>query len=304
MSEQQLAVREASAIVQRPGFDDPTKELIRKSVATGLTTDEFDLFLAVCQHIGANPLLREAHALKDRSGRFSIAIGIDKFRQQTQADPRFVGQAGPFWCGPDGVWKDVWLEDKPPAAAKVGIRLRGAAEPTWGVATYRAYARESPQWKQNPAHMLAIRAEAHAHRKCSSRLSGPVVLREDEGDERPPYVDRDGVIDEAHPSRARAIAAAIDAEVAAAETHDPELDAADELVREVSDEAGTPFDQEQPPATTPRWAGTPLGRQVSALVDQLTQAGLRFGLPDDDATEAELKGWISSKKTALSQRSS
>jgi hypothetical protein len=293
---QQLAVREATQIVQRGAFDAETRDLIKKTVSdprNPLTSDEFDLFLAVCQHIGANPLLREAYALKDRGGRFSVAIGIDKFRQQTQADPRFLGQAGPYWAGKDGVWKDVWLEDHPPAAAKVGIWLRGASEPTWGVATYKASHRNTPQWTDNPAHMLAIRAEAHAHRKCSSRLSGPVVLREDDGDDRPAYVDQDGVIDDGHPSRARAIAASIDAAVAEAEAS-VRLEGEPQAL----DEGATPVEREPPPAG-PRWANTPLGRQVSALVDALTEAKKKFSLPDDDASPEELKGWLASKKAVL-----
>jgi hypothetical protein len=52
----------------------------------------------------------------------------------------------------------------------------------------------------------------------------------------------------------------------------------------------------------PRWAATPLGRQVSALGDALTNAGKKFALPPDDADDAALKGWLASKKTALGQR--
>jgi len=52
----------------------------------------------------------------------------------------------------------------------------------------------------------------------------------------------------------------------------------------------------------PRWAGTPLGRQVSAIADQLVDAGKRFSLPADDATDSDLEGWLSSKRAVLGPR--
>lgn len=300
MSDQQLAVREATAIVQRGGFDDPTRELIRKTVSDPrqpLSSDEFDLFLAVCQHTGLNPLLKEIYALKT-NGRFSVVPGVDGYRRLAQQSPRFRGMAGPLWCGSDGVWTDAWLGDGPPAACKVGVYLPGQREPTWAVAYYKNYRdRRTPTWQAMPEHMLAVRAEVHALRKCFGReLAGVAMPLEDDagaGLERPAFVDADGVIDEGHPSRARAIAASIDAEVALAES--------EALLEEGGGEAATPFEQEQPPAG-PRWASTPLGRQVSALADALTDAGKRFSLPDDDASDAELKGWLASKKTILGQR--
>jgi hypothetical protein len=51
----------------------------------------------------------------------------------------------------------------------------------------------------------------------------------------------------------------------------------------------------------PAWAGTPLGRQVSALVDTLNATGKTFNLPPDDATDADLKGWLASKRGLLQQ---
>lgn len=53
---------------------------------------------------------------------------------------------------------------------------------------------------------------------------------------------------------------------------------------------------------TPAWADTPLGKQVSALVDALTEARAKFQLPSDDASEADLQGWIASKKGLLKAR--
>lgn len=308
MTDQQLAVREATSIVRGNAFDDPTRELIRKTVSdprSPLSTDELNLFLAVCQHTGLNPLNREIYALKI-DGRFTVYTGIDGHRRIAQASRRFRGMAGPFYCGADGKWTDVWLEPTAPRACKVGVYLPGTPEPTWGIAYFKNYQnRKSDGWKNTPEHMLAIRAEAFALRKCFSRELAGLALPDD--DDRPAYVDADGVIDEraqlqaleAGPApRAQAISDALDAEIAAVDAEA----ALDQDVATVDADAAIEATAQRPPASSPKWSGTPLGRQVSALVDALTEAGKKFSLPDDDAGEAELKGWIASKKTVLGQR--
>ncbi len=55
----------------------------------------------------------------------------------------------------------------------------------------------------------------------------------------------------------------------------------------------------QAAAGAPAWANTPLGRQVSALVDALVEAGRRISPPPDDADEQALRGWIASKRALL-----
>lgn len=56
------------------------------------------------------------------------------------------------------------------------------------------------------------------------------------------------------------------------------------------------------PTGRPAWAATALGREVSELVDRLNAVGARFRLPADDAADAELEGWIASKRGVLKGR--
>jgi hypothetical protein len=57
-----------------------------------------------------------------------------------------------------------------------------------------------------------------------------------------------------------------------------------------------------PSTRPPSWWDLPLGKEISQLVDQLDEAKLRYSLPGDDASEADLQGWISSKAGLLKQR--
>lgn len=311
MTDTRLAVREAAPIVQQ-GFDDPTRELIRKAVSDPrqpLSQDEFDLFLAVCRHTGLNPLLKEIYAVRI-DGRFSVLPGVDGYRRIAQSSPRFRGMAGPLWCGADGEWVDAWLGDGPPAACKVGVYLPGQREPTWAVAYYKNYRnRRTPTWQTMPEHMLAIRAEVHALRKCFSRELGGIAMP-DEDDTGLPEVDRDE--EQLPPStRAPAIAAQLDAALAEADAllEEPaapaeEMGDTDADIRSLA--TFVHGDGEAPTGVLPgpRWGSTPLGRQVSAMVDALTEANKTFTLPADDADEATLRGWIASKRGVLGQRAS
>lgn len=141
--------------------------LLCRTLGADLKADELQLFLAVAARLGLDPFVRQIHAVKDkRNGRFFVHVGIDGRRLIAHRTGMVDGTLGPYWTGPDGQWRDVWLENEPPAAARFGVLKKGCREPFWGVARYKSFVGTGPNWEQRADHQLAKVAEDHAWRKA------------------------------------------------------------------------------------------------------------------------------------------
>jgi len=160
------------------------EDLIKRTLCQACTDDEFKTFLHQVRRTQLDPLTRQIYAVMRWSKWanrevMSIQTSIDGFRLIAERSNKYAGQVGPFWCGSDGQWLDVWISDKPPAAAKVGVLRSDFTETLWGVARFNAYAQNnktgglSMMWEKLPEVLIAKCAESLALRKAfPQELSG------------------------------------------------------------------------------------------------------------------------------------
>jgi phage recombination protein Bet len=146
-------------------------QLISTTIAPGCSGDELRLFAYACQRTGLDPFSKQIYAIK-RGGKMTIQAGIDGLRSIAERTGQLDGSET-LWCGDDGVWTDVWLGSKPPAAAKTTIWRKGSSHPFTGVARFADYNAGQGLWSKMGATMIAKCSEALALRKAfPADLSG------------------------------------------------------------------------------------------------------------------------------------
>jgi phage recombination protein Bet len=155
-------------------WSDEQKRLLKDHVAKDCNDAELAYFGQVCQHRDLDPFLGEIVAIK-RGGRLNIQETVEGLRTIAERSGLYGGQEGPWWCGPDERWHDVWLSDQPPAAARVLAYRQGWAKPSTGTATWASNVQFDnngkivPIWKNRPDEMLAKCAEVRALKKAFTK---------------------------------------------------------------------------------------------------------------------------------------
>ena len=155
-------------------------QLISTIIAPGCSNDELRLFAYACQRTGLDPFSRQIYAIK-RAGKLTIQVSIDGLRSIAERTGQLDGSQS-YWCGEDGVWVDVWLSSKPPAAAKTIIHRKGCAHPFSATARFADFNAGQGLWSKMPSVMIAKCSEAQALRRAfPADLSG--VYSTDEMDQ-------------------------------------------------------------------------------------------------------------------------
>lgn len=169
-------------------FTDVQEAALRQVGVQANSRADVQMFFHQAKATGLDPFKREIYMIT-RKGRPTIQTGIDGFYKIADRVSRATGGtwgiSETLWCGQDGQWEDVWLQDGPPAAAKVTVERNGSRFTT--VALFEEYQAEGPLWQKMPARMIAKCAEALAIRKAfPDSLSGVYTSEEmDQADTTP-----------------------------------------------------------------------------------------------------------------------
>lgn len=218
----------STALAHASDFSADQVDLIKRTIAKGSTDDELRLFVSTAQRLGLDPFARQIFAVKrydskERREVMSIQVSIDGFRLVAQRSAEYAGQDGPYWCGKDGVWHDIWTADEAPFAARVGVFRRGFTGALYAVARFDAYAQRTKEgnlnamWSRMGDLMIAKCAEALALRRAfPAELSGVYT-----SDEMGQAADVEVVEPNTSPEAARNFEAAVAGTRAPAPTRTP-----------------------------------------------------------------------------------
>jgi phage recombination protein Bet len=189
-------------------FTSAQVELIKRQICKPkkrmATDDELWLFIGQCKRTGLDPFSKQIYAIFRWSNRehqevMTVQTAIDGFRLIAERTGCYLGVAETVWCGPQGRWKEMWLKEGPPAAAKVTVRklVEGQVFESPAVAHWREYVdADSHMWRKMPANQLSKVAEALALRRAfPNDLSGLYTTEEmAEADARPAMVGQPATI--------------------------------------------------------------------------------------------------------------
>ena len=153
--------------------------LIHRTFMTEASKDDLALFIATCERTGLDPFARQIMASSRNVRRgdnwvtvWTWLVTIDGLRKIAVDSGDYEGQEGPWWCGKDGEWKEVWSKPEPCFAAKVLVHRKGFRTGLSGIAKYESYVQKKKDgapnqvWSTLGDHMTAKCAEALALRRA------------------------------------------------------------------------------------------------------------------------------------------
>ena len=178
----QLATIETS--MKALAFNSEEIQFIKDKYAPNATEIEFKEFIALCQMIGANPMLKEIYFIKYGSGDQGKASIVKSYLfkiKQANATGLFQGFTNPEYLDDKSNWLDAWPWDttqRAPLACRVGVRRKDWQLPQFATINWRDRVKNQAEWKNQAVHMLTKCTESAALDLAFGSLIGMPILEE------------------------------------------------------------------------------------------------------------------------------
>lgn len=182
-----LSVHKGKAeLVEQISFSPEQMQLMKDTVAKGVSDNEFMLFMHLAQHYGLDPFAKEVWCIKYGNNPATIFTSRDGYLKIASRDPQMDGIQSDAVCANDSLEKltdgTVLHTYGNPRGALLGayalVFRKDRSRPAYFYAPMAEYnAGSNPTWKKYPTAMIIKVAEAMALKRAFS-ISGLVTQEE------------------------------------------------------------------------------------------------------------------------------
>lgn len=176
-------------------------ELLKRTLLSQFSDDEKETFIRICQRTRLDPFTKQVYATK----RYAKVTQPDGTTRKVPTLVYVTGVMGLtavadrtgnyngcqiHWSGPDGVWKEEWLSEEYPAAAKCTVYHKRREFPEVAIARWASYVGQAWNyekkqwevtdfWERMPDYMLGKCSKAQALRGAFPDPLGGVYIHEE-----------------------------------------------------------------------------------------------------------------------------
>ena len=123
--------------------------VLKRTLLQGYTEDEQESFIRLCQRTLLDPFSKQIYAtrrwVKKGDSKVPTLVPVTSVIGLTAIAARSGMYDGcqTYWCGKDAVWKDEWIDEEFPTAAKCIVYHKQRSHPEVGIAHWAGYCGQS-----------------------------------------------------------------------------------------------------------------------------------------------------------------
>jgi phage recombination protein Bet len=184
-----------------PFLSEQEVDLLKRTMLAKFPEDERETFIRVCQRTKLDPFTKQIYPtkryqkVKDEQGNtrkvptLVTVTGIMGLCGIAERTGNYDG-CETRWSGEDGAWREEWLAQEPPAAARCIVYHKHRSHPEVGIARWDSYVgtqwnsetqrwETTDFWEKMPDYMLAKCAKAQALRGAFPDQLSNIYIREE-----------------------------------------------------------------------------------------------------------------------------